>query len=109
MKTYQDYKIYAESIKRELEQERSRIEERVLQEVRECVAEFNFRPGDVFSVRQKRRPRYYDPETGQTWSGRGREPNWLRGKDRRLFELGRATVFGDDETRSPHTGPTGVL
>ncbi|KVQ34600.1 hypothetical protein WK03_00540 [Burkholderia cepacia] len=104
MKTYQDYKIYAESIKRELEQERLRIEEHVLQEVRECVAEFNFQPGDVFSVQRKRRAKYYNPETGQTWSGRGREPNWMRGKDRRLFGLGLV----DDETHSPQTGPTSV-
>lgn len=27
-------------------------------------------------------PKYHDPETGKTWSGRGREPLWLRGKNR---------------------------
>lgn len=29
--------------------------------------------------------KYQDPETGATWSGRGKEPNWIRGKDREQF------------------------
>ncbi|WP_425127481.1 H-NS family nucleoid-associated regulatory protein [Burkholderia contaminans] len=37
--------------------------------------------------RRKARPRYFDPISGAVWSGRGREPYWIRGKDRRLFEL----------------------
>ncbi|WP_414016624.1 H-NS family nucleoid-associated regulatory protein [Burkholderia vietnamiensis] len=27
--------------------------------------------------RRRVEPRYYDPETGKTWSGRGRRPLWL--------------------------------
>ncbi|KVT10860.1 hypothetical protein WT24_13540 [Burkholderia sp. MSMB1078WGS] len=87
MKAYQEYKKYVESVEKAIEQERLRIASSVLQQVRECVAEFNFKPEDVFSIRQKRSPKYYDPETGRTWSGVGREPLWMRGKDRRIFEL----------------------
>ncbi|KAB0685951.1 hypothetical protein WT83_02805 [Burkholderia territorii] len=87
MKAYRDYKKYVESIEEALEQERLKIADSVLRQVRECVAEFNFKPEDVFSMRKKRYPKYYDPETGRTWSGVGREPLWIRGKDRRLFEL----------------------
>ncbi|SFZ80858.1 H-NS histone family protein [Devosia enhydra] len=31
--------------------------------------------------------KYRDPETGATWSGRGKEPLWLRGKDRTQFMI----------------------
>jgi DNA-binding protein H-NS len=31
--------------------------------------------------------KYQDPKTGATWSGRGKEPIWIRGKDRRKFEI----------------------
>jgi len=31
--------------------------------------------------------KYRDPATGVTWSGRGKEPTWIRGKDRRKFEI----------------------
>lgn len=30
-------------------------------------------------------PKYKDPETGVTWSGRGKEPLWIRGKNRDDF------------------------
>ena len=31
--------------------------------------------------------KFRNPETGDTWSGRGREPNWLKGKNREEFKL----------------------
>jgi DNA-binding protein H-NS len=31
--------------------------------------------------------KFRNPETGDTWSGRGREPNWLKGKNREDFKL----------------------
>jgi len=33
-------------------------------------------------------PKYRDIATGATWSGRGREPTWLRGKNREDFAIG---------------------
>jgi DNA-binding protein H-NS len=33
-------------------------------------------------------PKYRDPVTGETWSGRGREPAWIAGRDRNLFRIG---------------------
>ncbi|KVW61210.1 hypothetical protein WK99_15895 [Burkholderia ubonensis] len=32
-------------------------------------------------------PLYWNPETGETWSGRGREPRWLAGRDRAQFKF----------------------
>ncbi|XUW93329.1 H-NS histone family protein (plasmid) [Burkholderia sp. M6-3] len=32
-------------------------------------------------------PKYRDPSSGATWSGRGRAPSWLAGKDRTAFEI----------------------
>ncbi|WP_175175202.1 H-NS family nucleoid-associated regulatory protein [Achromobacter pestifer] len=31
--------------------------------------------------------RYRDAETGNTWCGFGRPPNWIRGKDRERFRV----------------------
>ena len=33
-------------------------------------------------------PKYRDPATGKTWTGRGRAPTWLDGKDRAQFLIG---------------------
>ncbi|MPT06046.1 MAG: H-NS histone family protein [Delftia sp.] len=30
-------------------------------------------------------PKFRDPETGATWTGRGKPPNWISGKDRASF------------------------
>jgi DNA-binding protein H-NS len=34
---------------------------------------------------QPRPPKYRDPESGNTWSGQGAEPNWIKGKNRDDF------------------------
>ena len=31
--------------------------------------------------------KFRNPETGQTWSGRGREPTWIKGKNREEFKI----------------------
>ncbi|QOU76452.1 H-NS histone family protein (plasmid) [Janthinobacterium sp. HH102] len=31
--------------------------------------------------------KYKDPETGSTWTGRGRQPKWLEGKNREDFAV----------------------
>ena len=30
---------------------------------------------------------FKNPETGETWTGRGRAPRWLDGKDKELFRI----------------------
>jgi DNA-binding protein H-NS len=34
-------------------------------------------------------PKYRDPDSGATWSGRGRAPQWIAGKDRERFLVGK--------------------
>ncbi|WP_407639186.1 H-NS family nucleoid-associated regulatory protein [Caballeronia mineralivorans] len=38
--------------------------------------------------RERSGPTYRDPESGATWSGMGREPGWIKGKDRAAFVVG---------------------
>ena len=38
---------------------------------------------------QKVAPKYRDPETGKTWTGRGVAPKWIAGKDREAFVIKR--------------------
>jgi DNA-binding protein H-NS len=37
-------------------------------------------------------PKYRDPETGKTWTGRGRTPGWLHGKDRLAYLINPAAA-----------------
>ncbi|MFG5779851.1 PLxRFG domain-containing protein [Comamonas sp. J-3] len=40
---------------------------------------------------QKNQVRYRDPETGMAWTGRGKPPAWIEGKDYSKFEASSAT------------------
>jgi DNA-binding protein H-NS len=37
--------------------------------------------------KQKVQPKYQDPNTGKVWTGRGRAPVWIDGKDRTKFVI----------------------
>lgn len=56
---------------------------------RDLVVQFGLEKGDVFqSTRKAVVPaKYRDPATGKTWSGRGKAPVWLAGKDRAGFKV----------------------
>ena len=53
----------------------------VLTDIREKVALYGFTEKDVFGRRRAVGPveaKYHNPETGETWSGRGRSPAWIK-------------------------------
>jgi len=65
---------------------------------RELVAEFGLTVQDVFpsgrgasksssksSTGTKVAPKYRDPATGQSWTGRGKAPKWIDGQDRAKY------------------------
>ena len=57
---------------------------------RTLIAEYGLTADDVFPP-AKSKPgsvgvaKYRDPATGVTWTGRGKPPNWILGKDRAQF------------------------
>jgi DNA-binding protein H-NS len=67
-----------------------------VRQVRALVAEFELSVQDVFPAGRgvsklqngkahKVAPKYQDAATGQTWTGRGKAPKWIDGKDRTQF------------------------
>lgn len=62
--------------------------EAALAKVREMVAEFGFTAQQVFPWKlpeKKVATKYLDEKTGATWTGRGKPPKWIAGKDRSEF------------------------
>ena len=62
--------------------------EAALVKVRELVAEFGFTAQQVFPWKlpeKKVAPKYLDEKTGATWTGRGKPPKWIIGKNREDF------------------------
>jgi DNA-binding protein H-NS len=94
MTTYKELKAKATELDALIEKAREAEFDSVLEEIRTRVREFRFTPGDVFGeprdqgrIRSDKRPRYRNPENGVEWSGMGREPFWIKGKDRKQFEI----------------------
>jgi len=63
--------------------------------VRTLVGQFNLTAADIFggkaklggAKRKSAAPKYKDPATGATWTGRGKAPKWIDGKDRTKFAI----------------------
>ena len=59
------------------------------------IEKYGIKPDDLFGtsykctpvVKKKVEAKYQDPMTGKMWSGRGKEPLWIKGKDRSLFSI----------------------
>ncbi|MBV7482412.1 H-NS family nucleoid-associated regulatory protein [Bordetella sp. BOR01] len=73
----------------EVEAERLRQKElrNVLADMRQKIREYGIAPEQLFGPDLSDLVRYRHPETGQTWNGIGRPPNWIRGKDRGPFHV----------------------
>jgi len=58
---------------------------------RALVQEHGLTAADVFPAAKSKGsvgvPKYRDPATGATWTGRGKPPNWINGKDRAAFAI----------------------
>jgi DNA-binding protein H-NS len=81
---------------KELLQQRQALEAQIAAARQNEVAEFGLTAQDIFPSGRRGRaastgagsvgvPKYRDPATGATWTGRGKPPNWINGKDRDQF------------------------
>lgn len=85
------YRQMKEQIRKlELDAERVRRNElrRVLMEIRAQVKEYGITAEQLFGSDLSDLVRFRDPESGRTWNGQGRPPNWIRGKDRKRYAVG---------------------
>ncbi|MCI0150342.1 H-NS histone family protein [Paraburkholderia sediminicola] len=64
----------------------------VIVEIRAQMREYGIKPSELVGRKRGRSPapaRYLNPETGQTWTGRGPRPQWLDGKNSKEFLIVR--------------------
>lgn len=67
----------------------------VIDQLNGMIAQYDLRPSDlkfkksgkVKGKNNKVAPKYRHPHTGETWTGRGREPAWIKGQDRALYVI----------------------
>lgn len=93
MATYKELLKQQEALALQIEEARKAEISDAVQKVRELVSEYGLSADDIFSTgrRAKTRaggkvaPKYRDPATGQTWTGRGKAPKWIDGQDRSQY------------------------
>lgn len=64
-------------------------------QVRTLIDEYALTQQEVFPSTRARSatsgtkvaPKYRDPASGQTWTGRGKAPKWIQNQDRSLFAI----------------------
>lgn len=67
----------------------------VLRAMKELLLQHGFKPAELNGARATKStgertpvaPLYRDPASGATWSGRGTEPAWIKGRDRQTFKV----------------------
>ncbi|WP_420213421.1 H-NS histone family protein (plasmid) [Burkholderia aenigmatica] len=97
-RTYSEVKAEIDALAVEAEALRAAEIEVILADIRAKVAEYGLTAQDVFGRKRGPRatttpgakspstPKYRDPKTGATWSGKGRAPAWItKAKNRDRF------------------------
>jgi DNA-binding protein H-NS len=94
--TYKDLQAKLAKITQQAEEARAAEVQAEIEDIRAKVAEYGLTEKDVFGRKRARQqgntratvaPKYRDPKTGAEWSGRGREPAWIKGKNRERFAI----------------------
>ena len=95
--SYRDLLKEREALEQRIKDARRRELSAAVAKVRELVAEFELTPQDVFPSGRSTRatstagtkvpPKYRNPATGQTWTGRGKPPRWIQNEDREKFAI----------------------
>lgn len=95
--TYKELLQQREALEMAIAQARQNEIASAVAKVRELVAEYGLTAQDIFPSRgaksglskpaSKVAAKYRDAETGQTWTGRGKAPKWIEGKDRTPFMI----------------------
>lgn len=92
MATYKDLLAQKAKLEEQIAAAHAAELETVIVQTRQIVQEYELTAEDLgLATKVKKRkggtvaPKYQDPKTGATWTGRGRAPAWIDGKNRDRF------------------------
>ncbi len=95
MATYKELQSQIEKLRTQAESARQKEIADVVTQIHDLARQYQLTPQDLGfgagTARKKKAagaaPKYRDPKSGSTWSGRGRAPAWLKDQDRSKFEI----------------------
>lgn len=99
MTSYKELLKQREALEQQIAEARQRELKDAIQQVRSVVSEYGLTIQDVFPSKRDwgrvmtpltapAAPKFRNPDTGETWTGRGKPPKWIEGKDRTPFLIG---------------------
>jgi DNA-binding protein H-NS len=100
MSSYKELLAQREKLERQIEEAKSREYAEVLNEIKQKMADYGITLAELGGGRAKGgakvgrpragvAPKYRDPESGSTWSGRGKPPRWIAGQNREKFLIAK--------------------
>lgn len=92
MATYKQLTAQLEKLHKEVAVAREKEIAQAIADIKQQIADYDL-TAEELGFSSKRVPgrktasvaKYRNPKTGETWSGRGRSPGWLAGKNRERF------------------------
>lgn|SRR4051794_26747078 len=100
MTSYKELLKQREALEQQISEARHRELSDAVAQVQKLVSEYGLTEKDVFpsgkgsgkagrssTAGSKVAPKYRDPATGQTWTGRGKAPKWIQNEDRTRFVI----------------------
>uniref|UniRef100_UPI003F495BFF H-NS histone family protein n=1 Tax=Cupriavidus taiwanensis TaxID=164546 RepID=UPI003F495BFF len=99
MATYQELLAQKQALEAQIEDARATEVASVIEQIRDLMVQYELSPEDIAPRKRRGRPgtasahsekaplppKYMDPRTGKTWSGRGRTPAWLGKRPERFL------------------------
>ena len=95
MSSYKELLKQRENLEQQINEARRQELSGAISQARTLVTEFGLTVQDVFPAGRARSassgtkvaPKYRDPATGSTWTGRGKAPKWIQNQDRAQFAI----------------------
>lgn len=94
MEIYEELLRKKADIEAKLEEARAREIADAKAKVKDLISQFNLKPQDLFGTKAVRRvgksggkvePKFRNPASGETWTGRCKAPRWIQDQDRAKF------------------------
>lgn len=96
MSTYKELIQQRDALEKQIAEARNREVSQAVSKIRELISEFRLNQKDIFSSGKSSKvnsiragvkvaPKYRNPATGDTWTGRGKAPRWIDGKERAKY------------------------
>lgn len=89
--SYKDLMAQRAALEAQIEAARKQEVSDVVAKIRALIQDYELSAEDIFTARRASAgtvpPKFRDPATGKTWTGRGKPPDWIKDKDRTQFAI----------------------